>query len=98
MSPVALGLTASPFAQMHIMMVDPNNLNLFPQESYASQSLSREWNILPSSFPTGEPQTMYANELHSFLGTPGDSTDEFCCARADGEPVRADEHDDGRSE
>jgi hypothetical protein len=101
MSPVALGLTASPFAHMYMVMVDPNNLNSFPQESHASQSLPREWNLLPPpSFPTGQPPTMYANELHTFQGKPsrGDSTDGSCCARADGEPIRADEHDDGGSE
>jgi hypothetical protein len=41
---------------------------------------------------------MHANVLHKLQGTPGDTTDESCCAQAGGEPVRADGHDDGRSE
>jgi hypothetical protein len=93
MNPVALRLAASPFAQMDMMMVDPNNFTLVPQELYTSHSLPREGG-LPPFLPTGQPPTIHANELHTFQGTPGQgaSTDESCCA------VRADEHDDGRSE
>jgi hypothetical protein len=96
MNPVTLGLAAIPFTQMNMMRVDPSNLNTFPQDPYASDSLSREWGFLPHFLPTGQPPTNYANELHTFQGTPGqgDSTYVSCYARACGEPVRADEHDD----
>jgi hypothetical protein len=100
MNSVALGLAEIPFAQMNMMMVDPSNLKSLPLEPYASHSLSQEFGFLPPFFPTGQPPTMHANELHTFQGAPyqGDSTDVSCCARAGGEPVRVDEHDDGRSE
>jgi hypothetical protein len=100
MNPVALGLAVIPFAQMNMMMVDPSNLNIFPQEPYASHSLSREWGFLPPIRPTGHPPTVLTYELHAFQATlvQGDSTDVSCCARAGDEPVYVDEHDDGRPE